>query len=62
MGAEPEQRIRYEIVKRKQQGNTTEFTSEVYIDNKPVAVGIRPLQEESRAAAAEKSLVALNIG
>ena len=54
--------IRFDIVKRKQQGNTTEFTSEVYIDNKPVAVGSGLSKKKADQSAAEKSLVALNIG
>ncbi len=48
--------IRFEIVKRKQQGNTTEFTSEVYIDNKPIAIGEGLSKKKADQAAAEKSL------
>ncbi|WP_242922530.1 ribonuclease III [Pontibacter liquoris] len=53
--------IRFEIVKRKQQGNTTEFTSEVYIDDKPIAVGVGLSKKKADQAAAEKSLVFLKI-
>ena len=54
--------IRFEIVKRNQQGNTTEFTSEVYIDEKPVAVGKGLSKKKADQAAAEKSLEILKIG
>ncbi|WP_347158269.1 ribonuclease III [Pontibacter chitinilyticus] len=53
--------IRFEIVKRKQQGNTTEFTSEVYIDDKPVATGTGLSKKKADQAAAEKSLTSLKI-
>ena len=53
--------IRFEIVKRKQQGNTTEFTSEVYIGEKPVAVGKGLSKKKADQAAAEKSLEILKI-
>lgn len=53
--------IRFEIVKRKQQGNTTEFTCEVYIDEKPVAVGKGLSKKKADQAAAEKSLEILKI-
>lgn len=54
--------IRFEIVKRKQQGNTTEFTSEVYVDDKPIAVGIGLSKKKADQAAAERGLAYLNIG
>lgn len=54
--------IRFEIVRRKQQGNTTEFTSEVYIDNKPVAIGEGLSKKKADQAAAEKSLEILKAG
>jgi ribonuclease-3 len=53
--------IRFEIVKRKQQGNTTEFTSEVYIDDKPIAVGVGLSKKKADQAAAEKSLDSLKV-
>jgi ribonuclease-3 len=53
--------IRFEIVKRKQQGNTTEFTSEVYIDDKPIAIGVGLSKKKADQAAAENSLAALKI-
>ncbi len=53
--------IRFEIVNRKQQGNTTEFTCEVYIDGKPVAIGVGLSKKKADQAAAEKSLGLLNI-
>ncbi|WP_114781371.1 ribonuclease III [Botryobacter ruber] len=53
--------IRFEIVNRKQQGNTTEFTCEVYIDNKPIAVGVGLSKKKADQSAAEKSLEFLNI-
>lgn len=53
--------IRFEIVKRKQQGNTTEFTSEVYIDDKPIAIGVGLSKKKADQMAAEKGLEALKI-
>ncbi|MCC9136216.1 ribonuclease III [Pontibacter silvestris] len=53
--------IRFEIVKRRQQGNTTEFTSEVYIDDKPIAIGVGLSKKKAEQAAAEKSLEFLKI-
>ncbi|MBC5993289.1 ribonuclease III [Pontibacter cellulosilyticus] len=53
--------IRFEIVKRKQQGNTTEFTSEVYVNDEPIAIGVGLSKKKADQAAAEKSLAALNI-
>ncbi|GHA72474.1 ribonuclease III [Pontibacter akesuensis] len=53
--------IRFEIVKRKQQGNTTEFTSEVYIDDKPIATGVGLSKKKADQAAAEKGLTFLKI-
>ncbi|WP_299818861.1 ribonuclease III [uncultured Pontibacter sp.] len=53
--------IRFEIVNRKQQGNTTEFTSEVYINDEPIAVGVGLSKKKAEQAAAEKGLTALNI-
>lgn len=54
--------IRFEIIKRKQQGNTTEFTSEVYIDDKPIAIGVGLSKKKADQAAAEKSIDFLKIG
>ena len=54
--------IRFEIVKRKQQGNTTEFTSEVYLDDQPIGVGVGLSKKKADQAAAEKGLAHLNIG
>ncbi|RAU83563.1 ribonuclease III [Pontibacter arcticus] len=53
--------IRFEIVQRKQQGNTTEFTCEVYIDNEPIAVGQGLSKKKADQAAAEKGLQFLKI-
>ncbi|MCJ8166515.1 ribonuclease III [Pontibacter sp. E15-1] len=53
--------IRFEIIKRKHQGNTTEFTSEVYIDNKAIAVGVGLSKKKADQFAAEKGLTALKI-
>ncbi|QCR20925.1 ribonuclease III [Pontibacter sp. SGAir0037] len=53
--------VRFEIVKRKQQGNTTEFTSEVYVDDKPIAIGEGLSKKKADQAAAEKSLEILQI-
>ncbi|WP_299759862.1 ribonuclease III [uncultured Pontibacter sp.] len=53
--------IRFDIIKRKQQGNTTEFTSEVYIDEKPIAIGVGLSKKKADQAAAEKGLDFLNI-
>ncbi|RIJ33509.1 ribonuclease III [Pontibacter oryzae] len=54
--------IRFDIIKRKQQGNTTEFTSEVYIDDKPIAIGVGLSKKKADQAAAEKGLEFLKIG
>lgn len=53
--------IRFDIVKRKQQGNTTEFTSEVYIGNEPIATGVGLSKKKADQAAAEKGLAALKL-
>ncbi len=53
--------IRFDIIKRKQQGNTTEFTCEVYIDDKPIAVGVGLSKKKADQAAAEKGLEVLKI-
>ena len=54
--------IRFEIVQKKQQGNTTEFTCEIYIDDKPVAAGVGLSKKKADQAAAEKAVVLLKIG
>ncbi|MEJ8804252.1 ribonuclease III [Pontibacter sp. H249] len=53
--------IRFEIVKRKQHGNTTEFTSEVYLNDEPIAVGVGLSKKKADQAAAEKGLAHLNL-
>jgi ribonuclease III len=53
--------IRFESIKRRQQGNTTEFTSEVYIDDKPIATGVGLSKKKADQAAAEKSLELLKV-
>jgi ribonuclease III len=53
--------IRFEIVKRKQQGNTTEFTSEVYIDDKPIAIGVGLSKKKADQSAAEKGIEILKV-
>ncbi|NDK57643.1 ribonuclease III [Pontibacter fetidus] len=53
--------IRFESIQKKQQGNTTEFTSEVYIGDKPVAKGVGLSKKKADQAAAEKSLEILKI-
>ncbi|GGG28798.1 ribonuclease 3 [Pontibacter amylolyticus] len=53
--------IRFEIVNRKNQGNTTEFTCEIYLNDKPVAVGVGLSKKKADQAAAEKALDVLNI-
>ncbi len=53
--------IRFENIKKKQQGNTTEFTTEVYIGDKPVATGVGLSKKKADQAAAEKSLEILKI-
>ncbi|HEY4650151.1 MAG TPA: ribonuclease III [Pontibacter sp.] len=53
--------IRFESIRKKQQGNTTEFTSEVYIGDKPVATGVGLSKKKADQAAAEKSLEILKI-
>lgn len=53
--------IRFENIKKKQQGNTTEFTTEVYIGDKPVATGVGLSKKKADQAAAEKSIEILKI-
>ncbi|WP_373422645.1 ribonuclease III [Pontibacter ummariensis] len=53
--------IRFDIVKRKQHGNMTEFTSEVYLNDKPIAVGVGLSKKKADQAAAEKGLDFLKI-
>ncbi|WP_242927615.1 ribonuclease III [Pontibacter vulgaris] len=53
--------IRFDIIKRKQQGNTTEFTCEVYIDDKPIAIGVGLSKKKADQSAAEKGLEFLKI-
>ncbi|MBD1397925.1 ribonuclease III [Pontibacter sp. JH31] len=53
--------IRFEIVNRKNQGSTTEFTCEIYLNDKPVAIGVGLSKKKADQAAAEKALQVLNI-
>lgn len=53
--------IRFESIKKKHQGNSTEFTSEVYIGDKPIATGVGLSKKKADQAAAEKSLEVLKI-
>lgn len=53
--------IRFDIVHRKQQGNTTEFTCEIFIDDKPIAMGAGLSKKKADQAAAEKAVELLKI-
>ncbi|MFD2248107.1 ribonuclease III [Pontibacter ruber] len=53
--------IRFEIVHRKQHGNTTEFTCEIYIDDKPIAAAAGLSKKKADQAAAEKAVELLKI-
>jgi ribonuclease III len=53
--------IRFEIIKQVQQGNSSEFTSQVWIDEEAVAVGSGNSKKKAEQAAAEKALQVLAI-
>ncbi|MBK0404898.1 ribonuclease III [Adhaeribacter sp. BT258] len=53
--------IRFEIVNVKPQGNVTEFTSEVFLNDEPVALGHGHSKKRAEQAAAEKALQSLDI-
>lgn len=52
---------RFEIIHQKHAGNTTEFTAEVYIEDKPVATGTGHSKKKAEQSAAEKALLALKV-
>ena len=54
--------IRFELVSQQRQGGTTEFRSDVYLDDQLVASGAGLSRKASEQAAAEKSLAALGVG
>jgi ribonuclease III len=53
--------VRFELVKQKNSGNTTEFTVEVLVDDQPVATGVGLSKKKAEQSAAEKSLVLLKV-
>ena len=53
--------IRFEIVNAKPQGNLTEFTSEVFINDEPMALGSGHSKKRAEQAAAEKAMKMLDI-
>ena len=53
--------IRFEIVNVKPQGNTTEFTSEIIVNDEPVALGHGHSKKRAEQAAAEKAMQVLEI-
>lgn len=53
--------IRFEIVNAKAQGNVTEFSSEVFISNEPIAIGHGHSKKRAEQAASEKALQALKV-
>ncbi|MFC5271487.1 ribonuclease III [Adhaeribacter terreus] len=53
--------IRFEVVNVKPQGNVTEFTSEVFLNDEPVALGHGHSKKRAEQAAAEKALQALDV-
>jgi len=53
--------IRFEIVNVKPQGNVTEFTSEVFLNDEPVALGHGHSKKRAEQAAAEKALQSLDV-
>jgi ribonuclease III len=53
--------IRFELVSQQRQGGTTEFRSDVYLDDKLIASGAGLSRKASEQAAAEKSLSALGV-
>jgi ribonuclease-3 len=53
--------IRFEIVATKPQGNATEFTSEVFLNDEAVAMGQGLSKKRAEQAAAEKAIAALDV-
>ena len=53
--------IRFEIINALPQGNITEFSSEVFISDQPVAVGHGHSKKRAEQAASEKALQVLKI-
>lgn len=53
--------VRFELVKQKNSGNTTEFTVEVLIDDQPLATGVGLSKKKAEQSAAEKSLALLQV-
>jgi ribonuclease III len=54
--------IRFDLVSQQRQGGTTEFRSDVYLDDQLIASGAGLSRKASEQAAAEKSLAALGVG
>ncbi len=54
--------IRFDLVSQQRQGGTTEFRSDVYLDDQLIASGSGLSRKASEQAAAEKSLQALGVG
>lgn len=53
--------VRFEIIRQVQSGTSSEFTSEVWVDEKPVATGSGSSKKRAEQAAAEKALALLHI-
>ena len=53
--------IRFEVVNVKPQGNVTEFTSEVFLNDEPIALGHGHSKKRAEQAAAEKALQVLDL-
>ena len=52
---------RFDIIHQKHSGNTTEFTAEVLLDDKPVATGTGYSKKKAEQSAAEKALAVLKV-
>lgn len=53
--------VRFELIKQKNSGNTTEFTVEVLIDDQPMATGAGLSKKKAEQFAAEKTLSLLQV-
>jgi ribonuclease-3 len=54
--------VRFELIKQKNNGNNTEFTVEVLVDDQPLAAGVGLSKKKAEQSAAEKSLTMLKVG
>jgi ribonuclease III len=53
--------VRFELVRQKSSGNTTEFTVEVLVDDQPLATGAGLSKKKAEQSAAEKTLTLLQV-